>query len=251
MSKIMTIVCGLVLLIACREQNRGTDVAQEIVDQSIVVCGGERYRISNISFVFRQRTYALERQGNQKVLSREHNTDTALISDYLHIHGFKRFVNDSALVLPDSLANAYANALNSVHYFAYLPNGLNDPAVNKDYLGETHIDGSPYHKIRITFDQEGGGVDHEDVFLYWFNAKTLKPDYLAYRFHVDGGGIRFRKAYNERYVNGIRFVDYMNYEPLDLDMPLEEMDTLFSDGGLKLLSKIELREIRVSPGNYN
>ena len=29
----------------------------------------------------------------------------------------------------------------------------------------------------------------------------------------DGIGLRFREAFNERYINGIRFVDYNNYKP--------------------------------------
>ena len=59
--------------------------------------------------------------------------------------------------------------------------------------------------------------------MYWFNKETFKPDYLAYDFHTDGGGVRFRKAYNERYVDGIRFVDYENYKPRD---PKETLDNI-------------------------
>ena len=114
--------------------------------------------------------------------------------------------------LKDSIANVYANSVNSVHYFANLPYGLNDPAVNKEFLGEVAIKDKEYYKIKVTFDQKGGGKDYEDIYLYWFNKETFKPDYLAYKFYVDGGGIRFRVAYNERYLGGIRFVDYENYE---------------------------------------
>jgi len=72
-----------------------------------------------------------------------------------------------------------------------------------------------YYKLKVTFDQDGGGDDFDDTYVYFFNKATFKPDYLAYDFHVNGGGMRFREAYNERYVNGIRFVDYNNMKPID------------------------------------
>jgi hypothetical protein len=159
-------------------------------------------------------------------------------------------IRDSLVAVPDSMARKYSNSINSVHYFAYLPFGLNDAAVNKRLLGEIEINGNMYYKLEVTFDQEGGGKDYEDVYIYWINKKTLKPDYLAYEFHVDGGGVRFREAYNERYINGIRFVDYRNYEPLD-QVSVRETDSLFTAGKLLLLSHIELGDIEVNPGSYN
>jgi hypothetical protein len=57
--------------------------------------------------------------------------------------------------------------------------------------------------------------------------------------------MRFREAYNERFVNGIRFVDYNNYKPLNTEMTIFETDSLFESGNLKLLSKIELKNIKV------
>jgi hypothetical protein len=64
--------------------------------------------------------------------------------------------------LPEEKETAYANSLNSVIYFALLPHGINDDAVNKEYLAETTIKDQPYHKIKITFDPEGGGSDYEE-----------------------------------------------------------------------------------------
>ena len=52
-------------------------------------------------------------------------------------------------------------------------------------------------------------------------------------------GLRFREAFNERYVNGLRFVDYNNYKPKSLDIPLTQLDELFQNEQLTLLSKIE------------
>jgi len=244
------IVLFVLMIMSCREQETKAFSAQRIVDKSIEVSGGDLYQTSDISFVFRDRTYELEYREDQKILKRITTTDTSSIVDVRRSEGLQRFINDSLVHIPDSLAIRYANSVNSVHYFAYLPYGLNDDAVTKRLLGEVKIKDNDYYKIEVTFDQKRGGDDFEDVYIYWFNKETFKPDFLAYEFHIDGGGMRFREAYNERYVNGIRFVDYNNYKPKE-EIPIYETDRLFETAKLELLSKIELKDITVSQGSYN
>ncbi|MEL6484145.1 MAG: DUF6503 family protein, partial [Bacteroidota bacterium] len=91
------------------------------------------------------------------------------------------------------------------------------------------------------------GDDFEDTYIYWFNTETYLPDYLAYDFHVNGGGQRFREAYNERYVEGIRFVDYNNFKPKQKDAKVEDLGKAFEKNELELLSKIVLENVQVSP----
>ncbi len=122
-------------------------------------------------------------------------------------------------------------------YFALLPHGLNDAAVNKEYLGEAIIKDQPYHKIKVTFDPEGGGSDHEDEFIYWIHQKSNSMDFLGYSFHVNEGGLRFREAYNVRNINGIIFSDYINYEPASNTITLDKLDIAFQNSGLKNLSQ--------------
>ncbi len=245
------IISLLVLTISCKEEDGTRLTAQQIVDKSIAICGGELYRTSNITFEFRGRKYVKENAGNQKLLKRILENDSLNIVDVKTPKGFERYVDGQLVKIPDSLAIAYGNSVNSVHYFAYLPYGLNDPAVNKKYLGKIRINNKEYYKIKVTFDQENGGEDYDDVYIYWFNTKTLKPDFLAYKFHVDGGGLRFREAYNERYVSGIRFVDYKNFKPIENSRSIYKIDRLYIQGELELLSKIDLKQIEVNQGNYN
>lgn len=241
----------LVVLMSCKGKETKQLSAQTIVDKSIEVCGGELNGASTISFEFRDRKYVKESIDNQKILKRIIKNDTMNLVDIKAPIGFERYVDGKKIQLPDSLANAYANSVNSVHYFAYLPYGLNDPAVNKEYLGEITMHENKYHKVKVTFDQENGGDDFDDVYIYWFNSKTFKPDYLAYEFHVNGGGLRFREAYNERYLKGIRFVDYRNYKPITDSGSIFKIDSLYLKGKLEVLSKIELKNIQVNLGNYN
>lgn len=219
--------------------------AQRIVDKSIEVSGGDLYKTSNVAFDFRDREYMLQIVDGRRVMERTFNTDSSSMVDRVDPKGFQRFVNDSLIHVSDSMANVYSNSINSVHYFAYLPYGLNDPAVNKELLGKIKIKGNDYYKVKVTFDKEGGGDDYEDTYIYWFNKDTYKVDYLAYDFHTDGGGMRFRKAYNERYVNGLRFVDYENYRPENMPTSIVDIDSLFLQNKLTLLSKIRLKNIKV------
>ena len=145
----------------------------------------------------------------------------------------------------DSLAGPISEGVNSVHYFAQLPYGLNAPAVIKELLGETNIKEKPYYVIGVTFKQEGGGVDFDDKFVYWVHKETFTVDYLAYSYSTNGGGIRFREAYNPRVLGGIRFVYYNNYKPEGLTTPLKSLAPIFEANKLALLSKIELENISV------
>ncbi|MEX0291380.1 MAG: DUF6503 family protein [Flavobacteriaceae bacterium] len=237
-------------LLSCGGEATKSLNAQQIIDKAIEASGGSLYASSDFSFDFRNKTYTLSKEGNRKVLQRIERSDSTTVVDIRKIDGFQRLVNDSVVTVVDSMARKYSNSINSVHYFAYLPYGLNDRAVNKKLLGETLIKDQEYYKIQVTFDQENGGEDFEDVYVYWFNKKTFKPDYLAYEFHVDGGGMRFREAYNERFVNGVRFVDYKNFKPKDA-VSILEIERSYENDQLELLSKIELTNIEVTPGSYN
>ena len=249
MKSVLIILLSLCIL-GCKQQNSSALTAQQIIDKSIEYAGGNLYTCSNIDFIFRDRLYSLEYDNSRKILKRKFDTDSSTVTDIRRNSGFVRMVGDQIVHVADTMARKYANSINSVHYFAYLPYGLNDPAVNKKLLEERSVKGQDYYTIQITFDQEGGGDDFDDVYIYWINKKTFKPDYLAYEFHVDGGGMRFREAYNERFVEGIRFVDYSNYKPID-EVSLYNLDQLFAANKLELLSKIELEDIRVNADNCN
>lgn len=250
MNKIIVIL-WIGLAFACKAETQQELTAQEIVDKSIAASGGQGFEDRLVSFDFRDRHYISEMQGKKKTLTRILANDTVHIKDIRTLGGLQRFVNDSLVALSDSLANVYANSVNSVHYFSKLPYGLNDPAVQKERIGEIQINDRTYYKIKVTFEQEGGGDDFDDTYIYWIDTETFKPDYLGYSFHVNGGGTRFRVAYNERTIGGIRFVDYENLKPKDTTASIFDADSLYLKGGLELLSKIELKNVTVNPDSYN
>ena len=245
MNKTVGLLVLVLSFIACK-QDKLPD-ANTIVNRSIEVSGGERFQHCTIAFDFRDRHYEAIRDKGYFLLTRTTINELDTIVDALNSYGdFERFINRKKFALHDSMAVKYKSSVNAVHYFSVLPYRLNDLAVNKTYLGKTMINDTEYHKIRVTFDEEGGGEDFDDVFVYWMNTETYKVDYIAYSYaESDGIGYRFREAFNERYIEGIRFVDYNNYKPKTNVDGIEKLDALFLQGQLDLLSKIELKNILV------
>lgn len=214
---------------------------QQIVNDAIEAHGAAKVANSRIEFDFRGRHYVSDREGGVFTYERIF-TDTSSgdrIRDVLNNNGFYREVNGQRVDLSAKDSAAYANSVNSVLYFALLPYYLNDPAVEKTYLGETMIKGESYHEVKITFRQEGGGKDFQDEFVYWIHRENNTVDYLAYSYDTDETGARFREAYNIRTVDGIRFADYINYKPKEETLEVETFDTLFKEGEMEELSHID------------
>jgi len=240
---IFSFVFAILFLVSCSNSNISDP--QKIVDNAITAAGGDKFSDFLVDFDFRDKHYRGMRKNGSFQLERHFNDSLGEVKDIYTNDNFVRMINDEVANIPDSMAFKYMNSVNSVHYFAMLPYGLNDPAVNKRFLGETQIKDKTYLKVEITFDEKDGGKDFEDVFVYWFEKDTYKLDYLAYSYITDGGGMRFREVYKEQNVGGIRFSDYNNYKPLDNTMNPAIADSLFVNKQLKLLSSIELNNIQV------
>ncbi|WP_010227812.1 DUF6503 family protein [Gillisia marina] len=241
------LIFALVLLSASCQNEKEEFSADEIIDKTIENAGGENYRNATIEFKFRENQYKSVRNGGEFLLERQiiDSLGVDTIKDVVSNTGYKRFLNDSLITVPDTMVVKYTGSINSVHYFAHLPYGLNDRAVNKKMVGDAEINGMPYYQLKVTFSQDGGGTDHHDEFLYWIHKENFTIDYLAYKFHVNEGGLRFREAYNPRVIEGIRFVDYKNYTQEDFNTDLCQLDELFEEGKLELLSRIETEDVHV------
>ncbi len=236
----------LLSILSCKEKQVGL-TSDVIVARAIENACQGNCAISMVEFDFRGRHYISYRQNGKYRLERITDDSTGVIRDVLHNNGFERYKNDSLVQLPDSIKVKYASSVNGVHYFAQLPFGLEAPAVRTKLLGESVVKGEKYYEIEVTFEQEEGGKDHEDVFVYWIHQISFTVDYFAYLYFTDEGGIRFREAINPRVVGGIRFMDYNNYKTNDLTFPLKQLDSLYELGALQLLSKIETENVSVTP----
>ncbi len=223
------------------------ETAQDVVDKSIVAHGGDSYKIFDAAFDFRDKHYTVRRIEGEYVYTRSFTDSTGHYYDELTNQGFTRLRNDTVVTLAEDRTKAFTNSVNSVIYFALLPYGLNDPAVIKKMVGKTTLEGEPYYLIEVSFEQAGGGTDFEDKFLYWIHTSSYTMDYMAYSYQTNGGGLRFRKAYNPQVVGGIRFQDYINYKPRDeKNTTLQDLEQLYTKGDLEELSRIEVKNLIVT-----
>jgi len=232
--------------ISCKQENKRPSV-QEIIDKTIDAAGGENYENVTITFTFRKIRYTSTRKNGLFELTRTFSDSLGEVKDVLSNSGFERFRNGKKIDLPDFTATKYSNSVNSVHYFVQLPYGLNASSAQKELVGEAEIDGKKYYEIKVAFSVEGGGTDHEDVYMYWIDQKNFKVDYFAYKFYTDQGGIRFRKAYNPRIIEGLRFVHNRNCKAGPCrSVDLATLDEPFNAGKLELLSQIEAEDFAVA-----
>ncbi len=239
------IICLGLFLEACDD----APDAQQIVDKAIEKHGGEYYNNVLIAFDFRNRHYTIEKKDDWYEYTRSFDDSLGHYKDVLNNDGFYRLLNNQKIDVIDSMAAKYARSVNSVAYFAMTPFVLNDNAVKKRYIGMCSVKGQKYHKIEITFNVEGGGEDHSDVFVYWINKDSFSMDYLAYQYFTDGGGTRFREVQNRRRVGEILFGDHINYKYSSEDTHISHYDQLYEDQQLTELSRVNLENVSVTPVN--
>ena len=227
-------------------QNETLDAAIEIIAKMREAHGVKNIDGKEITFSFRDKVYSRYSLNNQYGYSRSAlNEEGKMVIDSWRGDDFKRTINNVEVQITDKEENAYKNSINSVFYFALLPLSLSDPAVNVELLGDSKLKGKKYTKLRVTFDEEGGGEDFNDVFIYWMNKETNTMDFLAYQYFTEGGGIRFREAYNPREVGGFLFQDYNNFKPTT-GIELIDMDKAFEMGEMEQVSEIVLEDIKVN-----
>ncbi|MCP9762245.1 DUF6503 family protein [Lacihabitans soyangensis] len=233
-SGILTILALLVFINhACKP------TAQSIVDECIEVYGGKKYDDLDVAFDFRNMHYTIKNINGKYTYTRiQIDSSGHKIEDVVTNDSFERKIDGVKTSVPDSMATKYTSSVNSVAYFFLLPKPLNDPAVSKELVGTSKIKGKEYDKIKVKFSEEGGGKDHQDVFMYWIEKKSKSMDYFAYSYETNGGGIRFREAFNQKTQNGIKYSDYRNYGFEDLNTKLENLDVLFGQNKIPLKSEI-------------
>jgi len=229
-----------------QESKKTLSKAEQIIQSAIQKHGGGKYKILRVSFDFRDKSYVLKHDKSGLFRYERLFEDDSLgkIHDVLTNEGLSRMVNGKVIQLEDKKSQAYQSSINSVMYFTLLPEGLLAEAVQSSYLGIDTLKGKAYHQIEVTFKQEGGGEDFQDVYMYWFHTQDSTLDYFAYSYEVNEGGIRFRAFANRQTVDGVVFQNYDNFE-VAKDTPLTEIGKLWAEGKLKKLSEINNENIKV------
>jgi len=243
-TRILSLVVAGVATASCSDS---LDDADRIVLASIDRHGGTLLEDSRIGFTFRDARFdVLTDRGTFRYERTFRDALGRSVTEVLANDGVHVIVNGEEVPLdPDTRAQVEAD-VNSVVYFAFLPFRLRDPAVRLRDLGPDEVEGHPYHRIEVTFDQEGGGQDWDARFVHWIHAEDHTLDYFAYRYSRGEGGTRFRRAINPREVGGLLIQDWENFGAPAEVAALEEYPTLLESGALNLLSLIVLEDVQVT-----
>jgi hypothetical protein len=253
------VIALLLLVPACTsddpsasEENAGAVSADSILAEAISAHGGDVIDTSVVAFTFRGVRFRLFHDHGRFRYERAFiDTTGRRVRDVLSNDSLYRTVDGQVVDLTDDERGAVNTTVNSVAYFALLPYKLSDPAVNARRLGIDTVRGAPYHRVEVTFAREGGGQDWQDRFVYWFDTSDRSMDFLAYAYGLGGEeepGHRFREAYNERRVDGVRMADYLNFTDSTITpSTIESYPDRFGEASLEEVSRVELDSIDVRP----
>lgn len=246
-SSFVSLFSSLFLLLGCTARPDLTD-PNYIVNQAIAAHGVSVLDKAIIEFDYRGKHFIATRKEGMYTYERLYSDSTGNVREVLNNNEVFKEINGERVELTEKKRYSIQETLNSVVYFGFVPFFLNDPAVQKKYLGETRVEDEPYLQVEITFSQENGGPDFEDRFVYWFHKEAYTMDYLAYDFHINDGGTRLRKAYNIRSIEGVRVSDFYNYSSELLPQPgtpIETYGDVLANGDAKLLSEINLENVTI------
>lgn len=252
MKYIIALVLSLIVITGCKQtqvdnltQSEAL-TADKIVLKAMNTHGSDDLENSTMTFSFRTSDFMVNRKDGDFLYGRLTTRDRDTITDHYTNKKTTRYINGIPQQLPDSVLTNITSGVNSVVYFAQLPYSLDGDAVNKRIAATDTIKGIPYYEIEVTFDENGGGEDHEDVFIYWIHQQDFTIDYLAYSYCEEECGYRFRESVNRRNINGVIVQDYNNYRAKVQDPDLTELDDLFQNDGLELLSEIKTENVNIS-----
>lgn len=252
MRNLLTLVMVIISVTACKKSTvdtvtpASTLTASQIMSRAIEAHGSDLLENSTMTFSFRTADFMVNRKNGNFLYGRLTTRNRDTITDHYSNEKTTRYINGIPQQLPDSVLVNITSGVNSVVYFAQLPYSLNGNAVNKKIKATDSINGKSYYEIEVTFDENGGGEDHEDVFVYWVDQQEFTIDYLAYSYCEEECGYRFRESINRRNINGVIVQDYNNYRAKVQDPDLTELDELFQNDGLELLSEIKTENANIS-----
>jgi len=252
-SLVSAVIVGVLLILAGCQSSSSPPPASHIIDRAIAAHGGSVLDHATMTFTFRGTSFRLAHRRNGRFHYRRTLTDSlgrSVVEGLTNDGPYRVIDSDTTTLSPDGRTEV-ETAVNSVAYFARLPAPLDDPAVQPSYSGRDTIDGTPYHRVRVTFQQEDGGSDWEDVFLYWFQTDSSTMDYFAYAYGLGGDedtGTRFRAADNVRRRGGVRIADYDNYTADTLSPnEMHRYPDLLAQDALTHVSRVVLDSVQVRP----
>ena len=222
----------------------------DVIERAIAFHGGRLYAHSEI------RLRTCSKSGCSRVIARvdggkfDYSVSGTSQGSALEV----RATNDQVEVQRDGVAVAVAPEKQQVYrdwamakvYFSFLPYRLDDPGVFKQDLGLVTWGDRQLHKVKVTFEA-GSSTDASDEYMYWLDPDTAQVELFAYSYDNNGGGLRFRRAVNDRRVGGILFFDQENLGVEGPDLSVDAIDADYVRDKLRPVSTVRLEEITVHP----
>ena len=224
--------------------------ADSIISRAIATHGGSALDQSVVEFDFRGEHFRIRHDDGKFSYARTYrDTLGRTLRDVMTNDSTYRLVNGRQAEITAEDERSLISNVNATTYLALVPYFLDAPAVRNQYIRRDTVRGEAYHLIEVTFQQQGGGRDWQDRYLYWFSTDDAAMEYFAYGYGLAPGeepGSRFREAFNVRRRGGIRFADYRNYSSDTLGVDnMARYGDLLEAGELRLVSTVELDSIRV------
>ena len=128
-------------------------------------------------------------------------------------------------------------------YAFSLPFVLDQNAVRLSRDADVVIRRKNYHVLHATFAQTDDG--HDDEFYLYIDPETFLVEFYAMRYYYAGNNNLFRRLYNSRVVNGLRFADYYSFAATDSDIPLGDLYKYYTVPQLREIQHIQYTDIEV------
>lgn len=242
----MAFICAILGTIIASQASAET--VQTLVDRAIEYHGGPLYTASRISMTITSKSGSFRLVSEMDGGLFDHRVTRVRDGQEQIV----RLTNDGVDLIADgqtrSLDGPEAQKLttfvNERIYFPFLPYRLNDPGVIKTDLGEETWGNRTLRKVKVTF--QGAAADG-DEYVYWFDPRTARLEQFAYSFTNNGGGLRFRRAFDYRRVGGLLFFDAENLGLSGTEHRVDEITPEFVSTNMSNVSTVKLSEIAVRP----
>lgn len=223
----------------------------EIVDRAIEFHGGELFLWSNSELLVSSKSGSFKVRSTMSGSRFDHQVESQTEEG-------KRIVvrsrNDSVerredgVVVPlnDEQEQRARDFVSARTYFPFLPFRLNDADAYKIDQGIETWGNRSLHRVKVVF-AAGSSTDASDEYVYFFDPKTARLEAYGYTFGTgrERGGLRYRKLFNYRRVEGLLFFDAENLGVSgEGSFTVDSLNEKFVET-LEPVSTIELSEIEV------
>lgn len=227
---------------ACEKETPLT--AKDILATSINKSGGEQFLYSQIKFHAADLDYYMERKGHIANFTVERKSDS-ITYKATYENGYTNYYINDSIQQETPLTRRFINSnLEGFLYFVSFPHVLKQNAVILNRNADIEINKKSHYVLHVSFTKVEGEPDNE--FYLYIDKETYLINYTAEKYANTGNLPMFKRYYNSRMIEGIRFADYYSFRSNEEGAALENLVEQFKSYNLKDLRNIEFTDIEVT-----